>query len=165
MAIRNYLKTERLHYTISLRDGRIKTIQLIEHIDGMNKNYKNVIGTVRSWRAEMIRAFLKKLITRYQEDLRSKPLSYQSVFAPEEEGLLKTNKISWNNEYKLTAELAMKLLFATKLISSMDRRPRIEEAFEIIQSLTDEEISFWAWKVLSLKNHALNGFKAMYLRG
>jgi hypothetical protein len=45
----------------------------------------------------------------------------------------------------------------------MEQRPRIEEALEIVNSLTDEEISFWAWKVLSLKNSALNGFKAMYL--
>ena len=163
MAIKNYLKKERLHYTISLKDGQIRTIQLLEHIDGMNKNYKNVIGTVRSWRAEMIRAFLEKLIARYQEDLKSKPLSYQAVFAQEEEDLLKINKIQWNNEYKLTEELAMKLLFATKLISSMDKRPKIEEALEIIQSLTDEEISFLDWKVLSLKTNALNGFNAMYL--
>lgn len=163
MAIKNYLKKERLHYTISLKDGQIRTIQLLEHIDGMNKNYKNVIGIVRSWRAEMIKAFLEKLIARYQENLKSKALSSQAVFAPEEEGLLKINKIQWNNEYKLTEELAMKLLFAAKLISSMDQRPKIEEAFEIIQSLTDEEISFWAWKVLSLKTNALNGFKAMYL--
>lgn len=35
--------------------------------------------------------------------------------------------------------------------------------FGIFINFTDEEISFWAWKVLSLKTAALNGFKAMYL--
>jgi len=29
--------------------------------------------------------------------------------------------------------------------------------------LVDEEMSFWAWKMLSLKNAALTGFKSMYL--
>lgn len=163
MAIRNYLKKERLHYTVALKNGQVPTIKILEHIDGMNKNYKNIIGTVRSWRAEMIRAFLERLIAGYQEDLKSKSLSYQSIFMHDENGLLKIEKIQWNNEYKLTEELAMKLLLGVKLISSMDQRPKIEEALEIIQSLTDEEISFWAWKVLSLKVSALNAFKAMYL--
>lgn len=163
MAIKNYLKKERVHYTISLRNGQTKTAQLIEHIAGMNKNYKNVIGTVRSWRAEMIRVFLERPIIRFQEDLKNKPASYQMIFAQEGENLLEIKKINWSNEYKLTEELAMKILFAIKLIASMNQRPKIDESLEIILSLTDEEISFWAWKVLSLKNNALNGFKAMYL--
>jgi len=163
MAIKNYLKKERVHYTISLRNSQIKTAQLLEHIDGMNKNYKNVIGTVRSWRAEMIRVFLERLIIRFQEDLKNKPASYQMIFAQDGENLLEIKKIHWSNEYKLTEEMAMKILFAIKLIASMNQRPKIDEPLEIILSLTDEEISFWAWKVLSLKNNALNGFKAMYL--
>ena len=60
-------------------------------------------------------------------------------------------------------EVAMKMLVAMKLVSSMDQRTRIEEALEIVHALSDEEISFWAWKTLSLKAAALNGFKAMYL--
>ena len=78
-------------------------------------------------------------------------------------GIVHLEKSQWNSDYRLPEEMAMKMLFAMKLVSSMEQRPRIEEALEIVNSLTDEEISFWAWKVLSLKNSALNGFKAMYL--
>jgi hypothetical protein len=57
----------------------------------------------------------------------------------------------------------MKMLMGMKLASTMDQRSRIEEALEVLKALSDEEISFWAWKVLSLKTSALNGFKSMYL--
>ena len=70
---------------------------------------------------------------------------------------------SFLNGDKLNSEIAMKILFSIKLVSSIEQRPRIEEALEIIYSLTDEEITFWCWKVLSIKNKALNGFKSMYL--
>jgi hypothetical protein len=71
--------------------------------------------------------------------------------------------LEWEKEYKLNTEISMKLLLSMKLISSMERRPRIERALEIIESLSDEETSFWVWKVLSLHNRALSGFKTMYL--
>ena len=78
-------------------------------------------------------------------------------------GVIHVDKVQWNSDYRLPEDIAMKMLFAMKLVSSMEKRPRIEEALEIITSLTDEEVSFWVWKVLSLKNSALSGFKAMYL--
>jgi hypothetical protein len=163
MEIKNYLKKERIHYSISLKEGSVKSIQLWEHIDGMNRHYKNPIGSVFSWRAEIIRVFLDKLIAKYQQDVKRSLLKRQMVLDTDGGGVIHVDKVQWNSDYRLPEDIAMKMLFATKLVSSMDQRPRIEEALEIVDSLTDEEISFWAWKVLSLKNAALNGFKGMYL--
>ena len=163
MEIKNYLKKERIHYTVSLKEGSGKSIQLWEHIDGMNRHYKNPIGSVFSWRAEIIRVFLDKLIAKYQQDVKRSLLKRQMVLDTDGGSVIHVDKVQWNSDYRLPEDIAMKMLFATKLVSSMDQRPRIEEALEIVDSLTDEEISFWAWKVLSLKNAALNGFKAMYL--
>lgn len=105
----------------------------------------------------------RQQIAQYQHDVKSSMIKKQMVLDTESAGVLHINKVQWNTDYRLPEEIAMKTLFAIKLISSMDQRPRIEEALEIVHSLTNEEISFWAWKVLSLKTAALNGFKAMYL--
>jgi len=140
--LKNYLSKDRVHYSIFLKDGKIRSVQLREHIDGLNKHFSNNIGVIYSWRAEIIQKFLDSLIKKYHDDF---------------------NKSKWNNEYRLTTEISMKLLLAIRLTSSIEQRPRVEEALEIIHSMSDEEVSFWAWKVLSLKSRALNGFKAMYL--
>ena len=162
MIPRNYLKRIKIHYSISLKNNKKKSIQLWEHIDGMNKNYKNIIASNYVWRAEILKKFLDKLLINHNDDPQNNVISHQfSIIS--DDLTMNCEKAEWNSEYKLSNEIAMKMLFAMKLVSSMQRRPRIEEALEIIYSLTDEEISFWCWKVLSLKNNALNGFKGMYL--
>jgi hypothetical protein len=163
MEIKNYLNRERIHYTVTLKEGRGRSIQLWEHIDGMNRHYKNQIGSVFTWRAEILRVFLDKLVTKYQQNVKTMVLKRQMVLDTDDSGIIHLDKTQWNSDYRLPEDVAMKMLFAIKLVSSMEQRPRIEEALEIVDSLTDEEISFWSWKVLSLKNAALNGFKAMYL--
>lgn len=163
MVINNYLDIilDRTHYTISLNKGSVDSIKMFVNFNGIDRKYKTKICIIFSWRAEIIKRFLDKLILKYQEDVDGK--IYQ-INLNDEYSLTATyvNKTQWNHEYKLTDEIAMKILFAMKLVSSMERRPRIDEALEVIYSLTDEEISFWSWKVLSLKNRALKGFKAMY---
>ena len=73
--------------------------------------------------------------------------------------------ISWdlNDDIKFNTDEGMRILMAMKLSSSIDERLRIEETLDILKRLSDEEISFWVWKILSLKNKALTSFKAMYL--
>lgn len=160
--MKNYLSKDRVHYSILLKDGKIRSIKLKEHIDGLNKHFSNNIGVIYSWRAEIIQKFLNNLIKKYHDDLKSRVKSYQTVF---DDGYVTMDfdKTKWNDEYRLNTEVSMKLLLAIRLASSMEQRPRMEEALEIIYSMSDEEVSFWAWKVLSLRNRALNGFKAMYL--
>lgn len=160
--MKNYLSKDRVHYSVILKDGKIRTIRLKEHIDGLNKHFSNNIGVIYSWRAEIIQKFLDNLIKKYRTDLKNNIKSHQTIF---DNGDFKIDfdKTKWNKEYRLTTEISMKLLLAIRLTSSIEQRPRIEEALEIIHSMSDEEVSFWAWKVLSLKSRALNGFKAMYL--
>ena len=160
--MKNYLNKDRVHYSVLLKDGNTQSIQLKEHIDGLNKLFSNNIGIIFSWRAEIIQKFLDNLIKKYHDDLKTRVKSYQMIFN-NGDFAIDFDKTQWNNEYKLTTEISMKLLLAIRLTSSMEQRPRIEEALEIIYSMSDEEVSFWSWKVLSLKNRALNGFKAMYL--
>jgi len=160
--LKNYLNKDRVHYSIHLKDGKNRSIQLKEHIDGLNKHFSNNIGIIFSWRAEIIQKFLDSLIKKYHDDLKKRVKSYQMIF-DNGDIVIDFDKTQWNNEYKLTTEISMKLLLAIRLTSSIEQRPRIEEALEIIYSMSDEEVSFWSWKVLSLKNRALNGFKAMYL--
>ena len=160
--LKNYLSKDRVHYSIFLKDGKIRSVQLKEHIDGLNKHFSNNIGVIYSWRAEIIQKFLNNLIKKYHDDLKNRVKSYQTVF-DNGDFTMDFEKTKWNNEYKLNTEVSMKLLLAIRLTSSIEQRPRVEEALEIIHSMSDEEVSFWAWKILSLKSRALNGFKAMYL--
>ena len=162
MGIKNYLKKEKTHYTISLNNRKKIFIKLWEHIDGINKKYKHPIGITYTWRAEMLQKFLDRLVDKYHDDIKNQIISYQTILA-DDGFVIDTKKTHWNNTYQLNNEIAMKMLFSIKLVSSMHRRPRIEGSLEIIYSLTDEEITFWCWKVLSLKNRALNAFKEMYL--
>jgi hypothetical protein len=78
----------------------------------------------------------------------------------EEKGL---KKLSWGDEFDFKVDEGMRILVAMKLASSIEERLRIEEAFDNLRRLSDEEVSFWVWKILSLKNKALTAFKAMYL--
>ena len=79
MEIKNYLNKERIHYTVTLKEGRSKSIQLWEYIDGMNRHYKNQIGSVFTWRAEIIRLFLDKLVIKYQQDVKVTILKRQMI--------------------------------------------------------------------------------------
>jgi len=161
MTIKNYLDEERIHYSIKLkRDGQSKYVQLWEHIDGMNKKHKNEFAIIYTWRADIIKKFLDRLISHYVENFKKETLRSENL---KNKHLIDIDKSEWGNRYKLTSEIAMRIFFGMKLISSMDKRPRIEEALEKLYHLTDEEISFWSWKVLSLENKALSGFKSMYL--
>ena len=72
-------------------------------------------------------------------------------------------KLTWDNEFEFNVDEGMRILVAMKLASSIEDRLRIEESFDILRRLSDEEVSFWVWKILSLKNKALTAFKAMYL--
>lgn len=162
MEIRNYLARDRIHYSIALKQNGNQTIQLWEHIDGMQREFHTMLAVVYSWRADMMKVFLDRLVLSYREDLRKNLRSAQMTLDAGND-LSHIDGVRWQHEYRIPEEVAMKMLVAMKLISSMDQRPRIEEALEIVHALTDEEISFWAWKTLSLKTAALNGFKAMYL--
>lgn len=162
--MKNYLKKERIHYSVSLKSsGKDELVQLWEHIDGMNRHHENMIGVVFSWRADMIRVFLDKLASSYQYEMANSTISSQLALGQIEDYSKDSNKAQWNAEYSLPQEIALKLLLAMKLSSSIDRRPRIEEALEIVHALSDEEIAFWVWKLFNLKNRALSSFKAMYL--
>jgi len=162
MKVRNYLARERIHYSIALKQNGNKSVQLWEHIDGMQREFNAMLAVVYSWRAEMIQIFLDRLIVSYREDLGKSLYSIRTTQDTRDE-LSYSDGVQWQNEYRIPEEVAMKVLVAMKLCSSMEQRPRIEEALEIAHALSDEEISFWAWKTLSLKTAALNGFKAMYL--
>ena len=67
-------------------------------------------------------------------------------------------------ETRLSTEDAMRVLVAMKLATSIRERQRIEEALETLYSLSNEETSFWTWKILTYKNKGASAFKAMYLR-
>lgn len=162
MEIRNYLARDRIHYSIALKQNGNQTIQLWEHIDGMQREFNTMLAVVYSWRADVIQVFLDRLVASYREDLRKSLRSAQMTLDTGND-LSHVDGVHWQNEYRIPEEVAMKMLVAMKLVSSMDQRTRIEEALEIVHALSDEEISFWAWKTLSLKTAALNGFKAMYL--
>lgn len=162
MEIRNYLSRDHINYSIILKEQDNQTIQLWEHIDGMQREFQTMLSVVYSWRADLMKSFLDSLISSYQETKRNNIQAIQTRLELED-SLQTTKSTQWNHDYRLPEEIAMKMLMGMKLASTMDQRPRIEEAMEVLKALSDEEISFWAWKTLSLKTAALNGFKAMYL--
>ena len=140
MNLKIYPNDKRIHYSLRLKDGKSKKIQLFEHIESINRSYSTPISIIYSWRSEMIKNFADRL---------------------QEENKLK--KLYWGDEFNFKVDDGMRILVAMKLASSIKDRLRIEEAFDTLRRLSDEEVSFWVWKILSLKNRALTAFKAMYL--
>lgn len=137
-----YPEDKRIHYSLRLNEDKNHRIQLIEHIESLNRSYSTPISIIFSWRADMLKEFVDKIL----EDKEKPP-------------------ISWNfkDDFNFDIHDGMRILAAMKLASSMENRIRISETFDVLKRLSDEEISFWVWKILSLKNKALNSFKAMYL--
>lgn len=131
---------KRIHYSLRLKEGKNRSMQLFEHIESINRSYSTPISIIFSWRSEMVKNFADRV--------------------QEEKGL---KKLSWGDEFDFKVDEGMRILVAMKLASSIEDRLRIEEAFDNLRRLSDEEVSFWVWKILSLKNKALTAFKAMYL--
>lgn len=135
-----YPNDKRIHYSLRLKEAKNRRIQLFEHIESINRSYSTPISIIFSWRSEMVKNFADRL--------------------QEEKGL---KKLAWGDEFDFEVDEGMRILVAMKLASSIEDRLRIEEAFDTLRRLSDEEVSFWVWKILSLKNKALTSFKAMYL--
>lgn len=140
MNLKIYPNDKRIQYSLRLKDGKKRRIQLLEHIESINRTYSTPISIIYSWRSEMVKDFADK--------------------SREVKGL---EKLTWDNEFEFNVDDGMRILVAMKLASSVENRLRIEESFDVLRRLSDEEISFWVWKILSLKNKALTAFKAMYL--
>lgn len=139
--LRDFIDKRKVHYTIRLKDNKQKRIQLIEHIEGLNRNYSTPIAIIFSWRAEIIKDFANRILKENSSKI----------------------KLGWDKEITIETEDAMRVLVALKLATTMKERTRIDEAFEVLHSLSDEEIAFWSWKILTHKNKALTAFKVMYL--
>lgn len=139
MNLKVYPNDKRIQYSLRLKDGK-RRIQLFEHIESINRTYSTPISIIYSWRSEMVKNFADR--------------------SREARGL---EKLTWDKEFEFNVDDGMRILVAMKLASSIEDRLRIEEAFDILRRLSDEEVSFWVWKILSLKNKALTAFKAMYL--
>lgn len=128
------LNKNKVYYSLRQRE-KTKSIQLLEHVDSVSGLFVKPIAIVFPWRAGMIKMFVERLSRKEIE-----------------------------KETRLNTEDAMRVLVAMKLASSIRERMRIEEAFEYLYSLSDEETSFWSWKILTYKNKGASAFKAMYLR-
>jgi hypothetical protein len=128
------LNKNKVYYSLRQRE-KCGGIQLLEHVDSVSGLFVKPIAIVFPWRAEMIRKFVERL-------------SQKEI----------------GEEMRLNTEDALRVLVAMKLATSIRERTRIEEAFENLYSLSDEETSFWAWKILTYKNKGASAFKAMYLR-
>ena len=134
------LNKNKVYYSLRVRE-KTKSIQLLEHVDSVSGLFVKPVAIVFPWRAALIRKFVENLFSKRKA--------------------LATN---YAEEIALGTEDAMRILVAMKLASSIRERQSIEETLELIYSLGDEEISFWAWKILTYKNKAASAFKAMYLR-
>ena len=138
------LNKNKVYYSLRQRE-KSGGIQLLEHVDSVSGLFVKPIAIVFPWRAEMIKMFVERLS---QQTLRK----------------FDQNALQKGEETRLSTEDAMRVLVAMKLATSIRERQRIEEALEILYSLSDEETSFWAWKILTYKTKGASAFKAMYLR-
>lgn len=139
------LNKNKVYYSLRQRE-KSGGIQLLEHVDSVSGLFVKPIAIVFPWRAEMIKMFVERLS---QQTLKKS---------------LTKNASQKGEETRLSTEDAMRVLVAMKLATSIRERQRIEEALEILYSLSDEETSFWAWKILTYKTKGASAFKAMYLR-
>jgi len=150
------LNKNKVYYSLRQRE-KTKSIQLLEHVDSVSGLFVKPIAIVFPWRAEMIKMFVERLS---QQTLRKfdQNASQQTL-----KKSLTKNASQKGEETRLSTEDAMRVLVAMKLATSIRERQRIEEALEILYSLSDEETSFWAWKILTYKTKGASAFKAMYL--
>jgi len=151
------LNKNKVYYSLRQRE-KSGGIQLLEHVDSVSGLFVKPIAIVFPWRAEMIKMFVERLS---QQTLRKfdQNASQQTL----KKNLTK-NVSQKGEETRLSTEDAMRVLVAMKLATSIRERQRIEEALEILYSLSDEETSFWAWKILTYKTKGASAFKAVYLR-
>lgn len=151
------LNKNKVYYSLRQRE-KSGGIQLLEHVDSVSGLFVKPIAIVFPWRAEMIKMFVERLS---QQTLRKfdQNASQQTL-----KKSLTKNASQKGEETRLSTEDAMRVLVAMKLATSIRERQRIEEALEILYSLSDEETSFWAWKILTYKTKGASAFKAMYLR-
>jgi len=151
------LNKNKVYYSLRQRE-KTKSIQLLEHVDSVSGLFVKPIAIVFPWRAEMIKMFVERLS---QQTLRKfDQNASQQTFKKS----LTKNVSQKGEETRLSTEDAMRVLVAMKLATSIRERQRIEEALEILYSLSDEETSFWAWKILTYKTKGASAFKAVYLR-
>ena len=151
------LNKNKVYYSLRQRE-KTKSIQLLEHVDSVSGLFVKPIAIVFPWRAEMIKMFVERLS---QQTLRKfDQNASQQTFKKS----LTKNASQKGEETMLSTEDAMRVLVAMKLATSIRERQRIEEALEILYSLSDEETSFWAWKILTYKTKGASAFKAVYLR-
>ena len=151
------LNKNKVYYSLRQRE-KSGGIQLLEWVDSVSGLFVKPIAIVFPWRAEMIKMFVERLS---QQTLRKfDQNASQQTFKKS----LTKNASQQGEETRLSTEDAMRVLVAMKLATSIRERQRIEEALEILYSLSDEETSFWAWKILTYKTKGASAFKAMYLR-
>ena len=151
------LNKNKVYYSLRQRE-KTNSIQLLEHVDSVSGLFVKPIAIVFPWRAEMIKMFVERLS---QQTLRKfDQNASQQTFKKS----LTKNASQKGEETRLSTEDAMRVLVAMKLATSIRERQRIEEALEILYSLSDEETSFWAWKILTYRTKGASAFKAMYLR-
>jgi len=151
------LNKNKVYYSLRQRE-KSGGIQLLEWVDSVSGLFVKPIAIVFPWRAEMIKMFVERLS---QQTLRKfDQNASQQTFKKS----LTKNASQQGEETRLSTEDAMRVLVAIKLATSIRERQRIEEALEILYSLSDEETSFWAWKILTYKTKGASAFKAMYLR-
>ena len=152
------LNKNKVYYSLRTREGS-RSVQLLEHVDSVSGLFSKPIAIVFPWRAEMIGKFVERIL--YTEDAKEKDGKNKKPFVYQKS--LNSEKIV-EGEMGLGTEDAMRILVAMKLASSIRERVRIEEALEVLYALSDEEISFWSWKIFTYKNKGTSAFKAMYLR-
>jgi len=151
------LNKNKVYYSLRQRE-KTNSIQLLEWVDSVSGLFVKPIAIVFPWRAEMIKMFVERLS---QQTLRKfDQNASQQTFKKS----LTKNASQKGEETRLSTEDAMRVLVAMKLATSIRERQRIEEALETLYSLSDEETSFWAWKILTYKTKGASAFKAMYLR-
>ena len=163
------LNKNKVYYSLRQRE-KSGGIQLLEWVDSVSGLFVKPIAIVFPWRAEKIKMFVERLsqqtLRKFDQNASQQTLRKFDQNASQQtfkKSLIK-NASQKGEETRLNTEDAMRVLVAMKLATSIRERQRIEEALEILYSLSDEETSFWAWKILTYKTKGASAFKAMYLR-
>lgn len=130
-------KRHRIFYTIDLDPDR-KSVALVEHIEGLEKRYSQVLARNRSWRATMIRNFCQGLKMLFKEEIEV-------------------------NGFKLWVEpvIASRIFIAQNVLSALDQSEGMNFV-QVILDLTPEEVGYWAWKVADKKKQAIQAFKILH---
>lgn len=127
-----------------------KRLNLYEKHEALTKTTERIIASAFSWRKTGIIRFARLQLTRINQIYSDLPENNRPL-----------RQIS---DTKMTAMPLEggRIFFCIKLLGSIPRESDTEEYIQLLMNLSEEELSFWVWKMAQAPIRAIKAFKILH---